>query len=110
MTLTDVYCIYNRARGTELISPEDLVHACALFETTGGSGLKVREFDSGVKVLQSVTQSDDSFRRRLVKLLTETGSKGMSALQVSKSMNCSLVLAKEHCLNGFVLLFFFSAF
>jgi hypothetical protein len=24
MTLTDVYCLFNRARGTELISPDDL--------------------------------------------------------------------------------------
>ena len=25
MTLTDAYCIYNRARGTALVSPEDLL-------------------------------------------------------------------------------------
>ena len=25
MTLPDVYCLFNRARGSELISPEDLI-------------------------------------------------------------------------------------
>jgi hypothetical protein len=32
MALTDVYCLFNRARGTELVSPHDLLHACELFE------------------------------------------------------------------------------
>ena len=54
MTLTDVYCIFNRARGTELISPEDLVHACELLDANPGSGLKIRRFDSGVKVCVAV--------------------------------------------------------
>ena len=29
MTLTDVYCLYNRARGTDLISPDDLLQAAS---------------------------------------------------------------------------------
>lgn len=32
IALVDVYCLFNRARGTELISPEDLLQACALWE------------------------------------------------------------------------------
>ena len=28
MSLVDLYCLYNRARGLELISPEDLNIAC----------------------------------------------------------------------------------
>lgn len=27
LALVDIYCMYNRARGTELISPEDLLIA-----------------------------------------------------------------------------------
>ncbi len=27
MTLPDVYCLFNRARGSELVSPEDLMKA-----------------------------------------------------------------------------------
>lgn len=32
MTLPEVYCRINRARGVNLISPDDLLRACALFE------------------------------------------------------------------------------
>jgi len=28
LALIDIYCMYNRARGTDLISPEDLLIAC----------------------------------------------------------------------------------
>ncbi|CAI0442300.1 unnamed protein product [Linum tenue] len=32
INLIDIYCLFNRARGTELISPEDLLQACSLWE------------------------------------------------------------------------------
>ena len=28
LPLTDLYCLYNRARGTDLVSPDDLLKAC----------------------------------------------------------------------------------
>lgn len=28
ISMVDIYCMYNRARGTDLISPEDLIIAC----------------------------------------------------------------------------------
>lgn len=46
MLLTDVYCMYNRARGTQLISPEDLLAALALFPQLA-VGMRVRIFNSG---------------------------------------------------------------
>ena len=51
MSLTDVYCLFNRARGTNLISPEDLREACHLLDTLH-IGLQQRVFPSGVTVLQ----------------------------------------------------------
>jgi ESCRT-II complex subunit VPS36 len=39
MTLTDAYCLYNRARGIDLISPADMRQACELF---AGKGLPFR--------------------------------------------------------------------
>jgi len=49
MTLTDVYCVFNRARGTELVSPDDLLAACKLLSTLG-LPLRLRSFPSGVTV------------------------------------------------------------
>jgi len=39
MMLPDVYCLFNRARGTELVSPDDLLQACdALPQVQGTQG------------------------------------------------------------------------
>ncbi len=35
LQLPDVYCLFNRARGTELVSPDDLLKAIALFPEVG---------------------------------------------------------------------------
>ena len=51
MTVTDVYCFFNRARGTELISPEDLYRSCVLFDELQ-LPVRLRKFDSGVLVVQ----------------------------------------------------------
>lgn len=58
MTLADVYCLFNRARGTELISPDDLLQAVNLFPTTGAQ-MHLRAFPSGVLVIQSNSHDDN---------------------------------------------------
>ena len=58
MTLADVYCLFNRARGTELISPDDLLQAASLF-TKWSAPMYLRQFSSGVTVIQSNLHSDD---------------------------------------------------
>jgi hypothetical protein len=43
---------------TELISPEDLLQACTIWQTLDVP-VRLRKFDSGVMVIQSKSQSDD---------------------------------------------------
>ncbi|XP_021910955.1 vacuolar protein sorting-associated protein 36-like [Carica papaya] len=58
MNLIDIYCLFNRARGTELISPDDLLQACSLWEKFDVP-VMVRKFDSGVMVVQNKSNSDE---------------------------------------------------
>lgn len=58
LPLQDVFCLFNRARGSELISPDDLLKACQLWEKLRVP-LQFRVFDSGVTVVQSLDRSDD---------------------------------------------------
>jgi ESCRT-II complex subunit VPS36 len=92
MQLQDVYCLYNRARGTMLISPDDLVAAAELFEVTRVP-LSLRTFDSGVKVIQASTQSDAAIAERISALLEETGSISPSVL--AQREDISVTLARE---------------
>jgi ESCRT-II complex subunit VPS36 len=52
MALTDLYCLFNRARGVALISPADLVKSCELFDALKLS-YRMRKFDSGLLVVHS---------------------------------------------------------
>jgi len=51
ITLTDVFCLFNRARGTNLISPDDLNQACDFFATLN-LGISKRTFPSGIMIIQ----------------------------------------------------------
>lgn len=56
MSLADVYCRVNRARGLELLSPEDLLNACRMLD----GPIKLRTFPSGAMVLQLESHSDET--------------------------------------------------
>jgi ESCRT-II complex subunit VPS36 len=58
ITLTDVYCMYNRSRGTQLISPQDLLYAVERFQYLH-LNLSLLTFpNSGLKVVQDPTRTN----------------------------------------------------
>lgn len=68
MALADVYCRVNRARGLELLSPEDLIRACKLLEQLN-QPIRLRDFESGAKVLQLQANNDTSIVKATVEVV-----------------------------------------
>ncbi|CAL4960797.1 unnamed protein product [Urochloa decumbens] len=101
MALVDVYCLFNRARGTELISPEDLLQACSLWEKVDVP-VMLRKFDSGVKVIQTKTHSDEEVFARILSLAQKPDAlqKGISPSDAAFTLGIAPALAKEHLLNA----------
>ncbi|XP_066310087.1 vacuolar protein sorting-associated protein 36-like [Miscanthus floridulus] len=101
MALVDVYCLFNRARGTELISPEDLLQACSLWEKVDVP-VMLRKFDSGVKVIQTKTHSDEEVFARISSLAQKPDAlqKGISPSDAAFTLGIAPALAKEHLLNA----------
>ena len=58
MAMADVYCLFNRARGTELVSPDDLLQACTCFPQAGVP-LSIKQFSTGALVVQSRSHSTE---------------------------------------------------
>ena len=50
--LVDLYCMYNRARGTDLISTEDLKISCGKLNQTSAKFM-LKSYESGVNTIQS---------------------------------------------------------
>uniref|UniRef100_A0AAY4ABH1 Vacuolar protein-sorting-associated protein 36 n=1 Tax=Denticeps clupeoides TaxID=299321 RepID=A0AAY4ABH1_9TELE len=95
MALTEVYCLVNRARGMELLSPEDLVNACKMFESLK-LPLRLRVFDSGVMVVQLQSHSEEEM---IVSALDNVSDKGsLTAEEFAKLLGLSVLLSKERLL------------
>lgn len=97
MTLTDVYCLFNRARGTNLVSPDDLLRVLPLLSSLG-LGMSSREFaGSGVRVLQDDRFDDDAVARRLRQAAEAQPDTGLTALDASRVCGIpSVLVVAEH--------------
>ncbi|XP_076176086.1 vacuolar protein sorting 36 [Ptiloglossa arizonensis] len=95
MTLTDVYCRVNRARGLELLSPEDLLNASRQLAPLN-LPIVLRVFDSGVMVLQIRSHDDNTIVDVIANLIHEKGS--LTAEELAQSEGISVLLARERLL------------
>lgn len=98
ITLPDVFSIFNRARGTELVSPADLLTTARLLGPTR-LGMSLRRFASGVLVIQADAHSDRAVGERLAKAAGDGGGRwgqGLVATQVARDLRVSVTLALEH--------------
>ncbi|XP_065842907.1 vacuolar protein-sorting-associated protein 36-like [Oscarella lobularis] len=92
MTLADVYCRFNRARGMELLAPDDVFNACKMFESLR-LPIKLTKFESGVLVVQLASHSESAYIKETGRLVEERGS--MTSEELARLANISIVLAKE---------------
>ncbi|XP_067147708.1 vacuolar protein-sorting-associated protein 36 isoform X2 [Apteryx mantelli] len=95
MSLTEVYCLVNRARGLELLSPEDLVNACKMLESLK-LPLRLRLFDSGVMVIELQSHNEEEMVASALETVSEKGS--LTADEFAKLVGMSVLLAKERLL------------
>lgn len=117
MTLTDVYCLFNRARGTNMISPEDLLKALDLMKELN-LGISKRSFSSGVIVIQDDEFDDEVMAKKLADLASSSiephnknevdntrpsgGSSigGITVMDVCRAFKTSALLANEQLLSA----------
>ncbi len=66
--LIDLYCMYNRARGTDLISPDDLLIACKKMEQFSARFM-LKTYPSGVVTVQSKMFNEDAYYERIAETI-----------------------------------------
>uniref|UniRef100_A0A671P0K5 Vacuolar protein-sorting-associated protein 36 n=1 Tax=Sinocyclocheilus anshuiensis TaxID=1608454 RepID=A0A671P0K5_9TELE len=79
----------------ELLSPEDLVNACKMFESLK-LPLRLRVFDSGVMVVQLQSHSEEEMIASALDNVSDKGS--LTAEEFAKLLGLSVLLAKERLL------------
>jgi len=92
--LIDLYCMYNRARGTDLISPDDLNIACKKLHQSS-QRFMMKTYPSGVVTVQSKMFNEAAYYQRLAETIRASNG-GMSANKLAERMNVNVILMKEH--------------
>ena len=91
--LVDLYCLYNRARGTDMISPEDLLIAVNQLNETSTKYM-IRNYTSGLKTVQSRLFKEDQYYEMIAGKLQQEGC--LSTMKLAEAMKVNVALMKEH--------------
>lgn len=96
MPLAEAYCRVNRARGLELLSPDDVMNACRLFR----GAVRLRTFAAtGTMVLQLDTHDDMVVAQEILAMVTTAEwSSGISIEELARVQRISVVLAHARLL------------
>lgn len=92
LTLADVYCVYNRARGSNLVSPHDLYQAARLCEPLGLPVI-LNRLPRGLLVLQARDKSNQAIIERIVSSMVVSPTDSVDALDLASRERLSLTLA-----------------
>nr|CUU99606.1 vacuolar protein sorting associated protein 36 [Hymenolepis microstoma] len=95
--LTTAYCRVNRARGVQLIAPDDLLQAARLMPSLN-LPLRLKTFPSGLKVLQLASESEETTLKSTCELCASDNSKGITPGELARKAGIASVLAKERLL------------
>lgn len=96
LPLADIYCLYNRSRGANFVSPEDIYRASQLFDQSSAQ-VALRRLPSGLLVVQRrADDGDQAALARIVEMISADREDvwcSVDALEVSRAQNISLSLA-----------------
>eukprot|EP00127_Corallochytrium_limacisporum_P005170 Clim_evm10s200 gene=Clim_evmTU10s200 len=97
MTLIDVYCLYNRARGMAMISPEDLLAACREFETLH-LPVQLKQYASGVMIVTDTNLMEEKALQEISDLVVQKTC--MTAGDLASINRASVTIATQQLLNA----------
>nr|VZH99645.1 unnamed protein product [Spirometra erinaceieuropaei] len=95
--LASAYCRINRARGVELISPEDLLYAARMMKHLQ-LPLRLKRFDSGVMVIELASESDESTTQSTLQCVES--HQCLSAGALARLAGIAPILARERLLQA----------
>jgi ESCRT-II complex subunit VPS36 len=100
MTLSDVFCRLNRARSMGgLVSADDLLNACKMLNKLE-TKLRYNVYtDLNLHVLET-THSNEKLVEKIQIIMKKNDTNCISAFLLSKFMDCSLIVARKHLLDG----------
>lgn len=107
VSLPDIYCQFNRARGLSLVSPEDFVSAIEVYLNKDSKHclrdmpVEFRMFPAtGVKVLTPAKRPDEALYKKLSKLAGDEEHRGISEIRAAAHLKIPANLARLHLIEA----------
>ena len=91
--LIDLFCLYNRARGTDLVSPEDMNIACAAMHEFSQKYMIKSYTKSGIKTIQLKSFNEVAYFEKLAAKLSE--NPGMTADRIASLLKINVTVIRE---------------
>lgn len=91
--LVDLFCMYNRARGTDLVSPEDLNIACVALNERSQKYMIKEYQQKGIKTIQLKSFNETAYFEKIAKVLEQ--NPGMTADRLASYLKINAVVMKE---------------
>lgn len=93
LTLSDIYCCFNRARGMDLVSPDDILTACRQFQDLPELQLNLVRYKSGLLVVQNQSCDNEELLNKTLHYVEQAGY--LTPLQLSARLSVSVQLARQ---------------
>ena len=95
MSLIDIYLYYNRLRGSDLITPDDLLQSARLLSQSPSSLLELREGENGMKIVQLKIKDEDADYKKYCYEPILKRPNGLSLEDLVKDFSLSLLVARD---------------
>lgn len=93
LTLSDVYCCFNRARGMDLVSPDDIMEGCKLMEKIPELQLRLVKYSSGLMVVQKLSCDIEAILDKTLEMANQASY--LTPLQLASRMSIPIQLARQ---------------
>lgn len=98
--LDELWCMWNRARGVALVSPQTLLSVCDIIPSITIPRIDCKRFASGLCVLHTSRYQSLRFSRRVLAYLGKKREEGVdggaaTTLEIAKREECALYLVNE---------------
>lgn len=98
LTLSDVYSCFNRARGMELVSTDDIMEACGRMNNMPELGLRLVKYSSGLLLLQKQSCDNEAILDKTLDQVEKAGC--LTPLQLAYMSFIPVQLARQRLLDA----------
>jgi ESCRT-II complex subunit VPS36 len=103
ITLIDAYCIYNRARGIELISPKDMKQAVNKLKYLPNQNIYLQSLNNEILVLHSVDYTSDNIIKSLKQFLSDNNKDFLTVNDIKKILNIENMILFKYLIDDLLI-------